>query len=61
MLLAHHEEDLGVRLQPDEPVHDVHARLFELAGPLHVGLLVEARLELDERHHLLARVRGAHE
>ena len=53
-LLAHDEQDLAVRLQPDEPVHDVHARLLEAAGPLDVGLLVETGLELDERHDLLA-------
>ena len=54
-LLAHDEQDLGVRLQADEPVHDVRARLLEHAGPFDVGLLVEARLQLDERHDLLAR------
>ncbi len=57
-LLAHDEQDLGVRLQPDEAVHDVHARLFEDAGPVDVRLLVEARLELDERDHLLALLGG---
>ena len=41
-------------LQPDEAVHDVHARLFEHAGPVDVGLLVEARFELDQRDDLLA-------
>ena len=41
--------------KPDEAVHDVHARLFEHAGPFDVRLLVEAGLELDERHDLLAR------
>ena len=46
-----------MRLQPDEAVDDVHARLFQRAGPLDVRLLVEARLQLDERHHLLARAR----
>ena len=58
-LLAHDEQDLGVGLQPDEAVHDVHARLFEHAGPFDVGLLVEARLELDERDDLLALLGGA--
>ena len=54
-LLAHDEQDLGVRLQPDEAVHDVRARLLEHAGPFDVRLLVEARFQLDERDHLLAR------
>ena len=60
-LLAHDEQDLGVRLQPDEPVHDVRARLLEHAGPFDVRLLVEARLQLDERDHLLARFGRLHE
>ena len=45
-------------LQPDEPVDDVHAGLLELARPDDVGLLVEPRLDLDEREHLLARLGG---
>ena len=32
----------------------MHARLFEHAGPVDVGLLVEARFELDQRDDLLA-------
>ena len=42
-------------LQPDEAVDDVDARLFEDARPFDVGLLVEAGLQLDEGHDLLAR------
>ena len=60
-LLPHDEEDLRVRLQADEPVDDVRARLLQHAGPFDVGLLVEARFQLDERDHLLARVGGFHE
>ncbi len=44
-----------MRLEADETVDDVHARLLELAGPLDVVLLVEPRLDLDEREHGLAR------
>ncbi len=54
LLLADHEGELAVRLQPDEPVDDVHAGLLELPRPADVGLLVEARLDLDEGEHLLA-------
>ena len=57
-LLAHDEQHLGVGLQADEAVHDVHARLLEHAGPLDVRLLVEARLQLDERDDLLALLGG---
>ena len=60
-LLAHDEQDLGVRLQADEPVDHVRTRLLEHAGPFDVGLLVEARFQLDERHDLLARFGRLHE
>jgi hypothetical protein len=50
-----------VRLQPDESVDDVGARLLEHAGPLDVGLLVEARLQLDERDDLLSGFGGLDE
>ena len=56
-LLAHDEQDLAVGLQTDEPVDDVHAGLLEAAGPFDVRLFVEAGLELDEGHHLLAFAR----
>ena len=57
VLLADDERELAVGLEPDEAVDDVHARLLELARPDDVGRLVEARLDLDEREHLLARPR----
>ena len=60
-LLAHDEQDLGVGLQADEPVHDVRAGLLQHAGPLDVGLLLEAGFQLDERHDLLARLGRLHE
>ena len=43
-LLADDEQHLGVGLQPDEPVDDVHAGFLEHVGTFDVGLLVEARL-----------------
>ena len=48
------ERHLGVDLHVGEAVHDVHARLLELARPLDVPPLVEARLQLDEADGLLA-------
>ena len=57
-LLAHDEGDLRVRLEPDDAVGDVDARLLECARPDDVRLLVEARLELDERDDLLPGLRG---
>ena len=60
-LAAHHERGLGVGLQPDEAVDDVHPRLLQHPRPGDVRRLVEARGELDERHHLLARLGGGDE
>ncbi len=60
-LLAHHKAQLAVGLQSHDAVHHVHARAFELAGPRDVGVLVEARLDLDQSQHLLARVRGVNQ
>ena len=34
---------------------------FELFGPLHVGRLIEARLDLDEHGNLLAAIGRLHE
>ena len=53
-LLAHHQRQLAVGLQPEHAVDDVAAGLLQLAGPGDVGLLVEAGLDLDEGQHLLA-------
>ena len=44
LLAPEHERRLRVRLEADDAVDDVDARLFERAGPADVGLLVEARL-----------------
>ena len=41
-------------LQLDEAVHHLRAGALEVARPADVGLLVEARLELDQRGHRLA-------
>ena len=60
-LLAHHHGQLAVRLEAHETVDDVDPGLLQLAGPLDIGLLVEARLDLDEREHLLAFAGGLDE
>ena len=54
VLAAHHERALGVRLERREAVHDVHAGALQRARPADVARLVEARLELDQHHGLLA-------
>src|SRR5207244_6229085 len=60
-LLADHQAQLRVRLEPDDPVHHVTPGLLEEACPSNVALLVEASLDLDEHHDLLASGGGAHE
>ncbi len=54
VLAPHDLAELGVRLELDEAIDDVHARLFEIARPADVGRLVEARFELDHGRHRLA-------
>ena len=57
LLAPRHEQQLGVRLQADDAVHDLRADRLEPLGPVDVGLLLEARLQLDDRHHFLAAPR----
>ena len=47
------ERHLRVDLHVGEAVHDVDARLLQLARPFDVAPLVEARLQLDEADRLL--------
>ena len=53
-LAAHDQRELGVGLELDESVHHLHAGALEVAGPADVGLLVEPRLEFDQRGHRLS-------
>ena len=52
------ERGLGVRLEPDQPVHDVRPGTLELARPDDVRLFVEACLDLDQDDDLLAALGG---
>jgi hypothetical protein len=56
-LAAHHQRQLGVGLQLDEAEDHLHAGALEVARPADVGLLVEARLQLDQRGDRLAGLR----
>ena len=58
-LAAHDQRHLAVGLEADEAVDHVHAGVLQRARPLDVGRLVEARLQLDDRGHLLAVLGGA--
>ena len=57
-LAADDQRQLGVGLQLDEAVDDLDAGALEVARPFDVGLLVEARLQLDQRGHRLAGLGG---
>ncbi|EYF01279.1 Hypothetical protein CAP_8433 [Chondromyces apiculatus DSM 436] len=48
-------------LQPEQAVDHLHAALLQHPRPLDVARLVEARLQFDDRRHLLAVLRGARE
>ena len=60
-LLTHDETQLAVRLQTDQSVHDVASRALQGPCPFDVRLFVEARLDLNEYHDLLAGLRGLSE
>ncbi len=53
-LAPHHHRQLGVGLQLDEAVDHLHAGALEVARPADVGLLVEPRLQFDQRRDRLA-------
>src|SRR6516165_7509924 len=56
-LAPHDQAELGVGLEFDEAVDDLHACAFKVACPFDVGFLIEARLELD---HSGDRLAGLH-
>src|SRR3954466_8590694 len=51
---ADDERDLAVDFESDDAIDDMDARFFEPLGPLDIMLFVKARLDLDNRGHLLA-------
>ena len=57
-LAADHQRQLGMGLELEKAVDDLHAGAFQIARPADVGLLVEARLELDHRRDRFAGFGG---
>src|SRR5919109_2071852 len=55
--LAHHQAGLTMGLVTHQAVHHVGAYFFQRSRPCDVGLLIEARLELDQNRNLLAGLR----
>jgi hypothetical protein len=60
-LPAHDHHQLGVRLEAEDPVHDVRAGFLQLVRELDIGLFVEARAQLDDHRHVLVRLRRFHQ
>ena len=58
---AYHQTRLAMRFQPNQPINDMHARVFQRTRPLNVALLIKPRLEFNENGHLFAVFAGAHE
>src|SRR6516162_10383313 len=52
------ERDLGVRLELQKTVHHLYTGALQIACPADIGLLVEARLELDQRGYGLPGLGG---
>ena len=52
------QHQLGVRLVADHAVHDVRAGFLQAVRQLDVRFFVEARAQLDDDRHVLARMRG---
>ncbi len=51
---AHDQQHLGVGLEPDHAVDDLHAGFLQTVGEAEVGLLIEARAQLDHHGDVLA-------
>src|SRR3546814_52413 len=60
-LAAHHQQHLGVGLVADHAVDHLHARFLQAVGEAEVGLLVEARAQLDHHGDVLAVARSLHQ
>jgi len=52
ILTAHNQAHLGMGLQPDQSVRDVHTRPLQFFGPLNIVFFVEAGPEFDQRGDL---------
>ncbi len=50
----HDHADLGMCLQANDAIDDMHACLFQFSRPGDVALFVEARLQFQEDSHLFA-------
>ncbi len=61
VLAPHDQQHLGVCLVADHAVDHLHAGFLQARGETDVGLLVEARPQLDHHGDVLAVARGFHQ
>ena len=54
LLLAHHQNNLGVGFQPQHSVDHMHSGLLQVPGPLDVVVFVKSCFQFHQCHHLLA-------
>ena len=54
----HDQCDLGMSLDADHSVDDMHAGIFQCVGPTDVAMFIEACLQFDQAGCLLARFGG---
>src|SRR6266508_4811921 len=57
--LAHHKTYLAMGFVADQSVNHVSADLFERSSPRDIGLLIEARLKLNQDRYFFAGFGGA--
>ena len=53
-LQPRHQQHLGMGFQSHDAIHHLGANRLQHFGPVDIGLLVKARLELDHHRHLFA-------
>ena len=61
LVLAHDQRHLRVNFVTHQPVHHVHAGLFQLPGPFYIVRFVEPRAQFNYVGHLLAVPYRLHE
>ena len=54
-IAPHEQRQFAMRLQANQSVEDLYARIFQIARPADVVGFIEAGFEFDHRSHFLAR------
>ena len=61
LFLTHHHRQLGMNLQPQQPIDNMHPGALHRLGPDDIVLLIEAGLQFHDRRHLLTLLAGVNE